>query len=139
MRYRKLKVLFWSVAIGALCYSGTMNFVSGLASPRPANQESSSPEQKFRARDEMIQSQFKEAVAKKRKDELSMEKYSKLVKKLRKQELKLFADVEKHQFKDQTEYNYWHRGRMKFPSVLASEAQWLKKKEGPAPSDSMQL
>ena len=82
-------------------------------------QESQTKEQEFRYRDDQLQAQFKDAVRKKRNGELKMKQYSSEVKKLRKEELKLFSDVNKHKFSDETEYNYWHRGRMKFPSVIA--------------------
>lgn len=101
-------------------------------------QESATKEQEFRNRDNLIQSQFKDAVRKKRNGELTMKHYSSTVKKLRKEELQLFSAINQHRFTDETEYNYWHRGRMKFPSVLAQEAEWLKKQQGPPPSDNLQ-
>jgi hypothetical protein len=38
---------------------------------------------------------------------------------LRARELQLFSDVRGHQFRDLTESNYWHRGRLKFPGETA--------------------
>jgi hypothetical protein len=38
---------------------------------------------------------------------------------LRTRELQLFSDVRGHQFRDLTESNYWHRGRLKFPGETA--------------------
>ena len=46
---------------------------------------------------------------------------------LRQDELQLFADVRAHAFTDLTESNYWHRGRLKFPSELE---QLLRRVEG---------
>jgi hypothetical protein len=37
---------------------------------------------------------------------------------LRTRELDLFAEVPVHYFTDITEWNYWHRGRLKFPGDL---------------------
>ena len=37
---------------------------------------------------------------------------------LRARELTLFSDVRSHEFSDLTESNYWHRGRLKFPSEM---------------------
>jgi len=37
---------------------------------------------------------------------------------LRREELWLVADVRAHTFTDITESNYWHRGRLKFPSEI---------------------
>ena len=44
-------------------------------------------------------------------------------------ELELFAAVRQHQFKDITESNYWHRGRLKFPGRIEMECQSLGKDE----------
>jgi hypothetical protein len=101
-------------------------------------QEAAITEREFRTRDDRINSQFRDAIRKKCNKELSMKQYSSSVKKLRQEELKLFSDVKKHKFTDETEYNYWHRGRMKFPGALARETAWLKKKQGPPPSDNLQ-
>ena len=40
------------------------------------------------------------------------------LRRLREEELLLVADVRAHQFTDITESNYWHRGRLKFPSEI---------------------
>jgi hypothetical protein len=37
---------------------------------------------------------------------------------LRAREHKLFSDVRAHEFSDLAESNYWHRGRLKFPSEM---------------------
>jgi enterochelin esterase-like enzyme len=47
---------------------------------------------------------------------------------LRQDELQLFADVRAHAFTDLTESNYWHRGRLKFPSEIE---QLLRRVERP--------
>jgi hypothetical protein len=95
-----------------------------------SGQEAVTPEQRFRSRDASIQSAFNEVVRQKHHGFLSMKQYSASVKKLRKKELKLFSDVRKHEFNDIAEANYWHRSRLKFPSTLALETQWLKHRKG---------
>ncbi len=41
----------------------------------------------------------------------------------------LFNEVRDHKFNDITEYNYWHRGRLKFPSSIKTELDIITKAE----------
>lgn len=52
--------------------------------------------------------------------------YTDNLKSLSKKEDKLFKKVKLHKFKDQTEYNYWYRGRLKFPSSIKMEIERLE-------------
>ena len=45
---------------------------------------------------------------------------------LSKKENELFEKVKLHKFKDQTEYNYWYRGRLKFLSSIKMEIERLE-------------
>lgn len=54
---------------------------------------------------------------------ISQKKYFEEVKKLAKKEMDLFEEVKNHKFENITESNYWHRGRLKFPSNLKMEAE----------------
>ena len=48
------------------------------------------------------------------------------MKSLSKREDELFEKVKLHKFNDQTEYNYWYRGRLKFPSSIKMEIERLE-------------
>ncbi len=49
--------------------------------------------------------------------------YLVVLKNLRQRELDLFQQARAHTFTDITEHNYWHRGRLKFPSPIEQELQ----------------
>jgi hypothetical protein len=53
---------------------------------------------------------------------------------LRTRELALFAEVRAHEFSDIAEANYWHRGRLKFPSDLEQMLRRLAEEPGSAGS-----
>lgn len=54
---------------------------------------------------------------------------------LREEEVEIYRQAAAHPFKDITESNHWHRGRLKFPSMLEQELQRLRasKPGGPVP------
>jgi hypothetical protein len=52
---------------------------------------------------------------------ISQQQYFEKLEELSKKEDDLFNEVKLHKFKDITEHNYWHRGRLKFPSNIKME------------------
>ncbi len=75
----------------------------------------------FRKRDEALMSKFQLVKSDWTEKRISKEQYLTTLKKLREEELRLFDDARQHSFKDQTEYNYWHRSRLKFPGQIEME------------------
>ncbi len=62
---------------------------------------------------------------------LTPEAYRAILEKLLTEENRLFAEVENCDFgKDLEAYNYWHRGRMKFPGKIRQELQRLDRDTG---------
>ena len=62
---------------------------------------------------------------------MSPETYRAVLEKLLAEENRLFAEVENCDFgKDLEAYNYWHRGRMKFPGKIRQELQRLEQDTG---------
>lgn len=60
--------------------------------------------------------------------EMTPEAYRTVLEKLRTEERQLFSDVENCDFgKDLTAYNYWYRGRLKFPGRIEQEWQRLER------------
>ena len=63
-----------------------------------------------------------------RRAEMPPEPYRAALEKLRSEEKQLFGEVENCDFgKDLTAYNYWHRGRLKFPGKVEQELRHLER------------
>ena len=63
-----------------------------------------------------------------RRAEFTIEPYRAELEKLRAEEKQIFKEVEKCDFgKDLQAYNYWHRGRLKFPGKVEQELQRLER------------
>ncbi len=60
---------------------------------------------------------------------LNEQEYVEELKSLSKKEDDLFDEVKLHKFEDIKEYNYWHRGRLKFPSNIKMEIFRITKTE----------
>jgi N-acyl-D-amino-acid deacylase len=75
----------------------------------------------FRKIDEALNAKFQRSKSDWMEKRISKEQYVITLENLREEELRLFDDVRKHQFKDLTEHNYWHRGRLKFPGQIEME------------------
>lgn len=80
----------------------------------------------LRSADESLLERFADAKEQRQSGKLSAVEYAAAVNKLRSRELEIFAAVRNHEFKNLTESNYWHRGRLKFPSSIEMELQALK-------------
>ena len=52
---------------------------------------------------------------------ISQQQYFEKLEELNKKEDDLFTEVNLHKFENTTEHNYWHRGRLKFPSNIKME------------------
>ncbi len=64
----------------------------------------------------------------KRRAEFTVEPYRAELEKLRIEEKQLFKEVENCDFgKDLQAYNYWYRGRLKFPGKVEQELQRLER------------
>jgi len=55
------------------------------------------------------------------KMKIGQQQYFEKLKELSKKEDDLFTEVNLHKFENTTEHNYWHRGRLKFPSNIKME------------------
>lgn len=63
-----------------------------------------------------------------RRTEFTLEPYRAELEKLRAEEKQIFKEVENCDFgKDLQAYNYWHRGRLKFPGKVEQELQRLER------------
>jgi hypothetical protein len=62
-----------------------------------------------------------------RRNEITPESYRVALEKLRIEEKQMFGEVENCDFgKDLQAYNYWHRGRLKFPGKIEMELQRIE-------------
>jgi hypothetical protein len=59
----------------------------------------------------------------------NQQQYIEKIKKVSKKEDDLFNEVNLYKFDDITEYNYWHRSRLKFPSNIKIELEVIIKAE----------
>ena len=60
---------------------------------------------------------------------IPQDEYLARLKSLSAKEEDLFNEVRDHKFDDITEYNYWHRGRLKFPGSIKTELDLITKAE----------
>ena len=60
---------------------------------------------------------------------MDQRQYLAKLKELSKKEDALFNEVKLHKFENITEHNYWHRGRLKFPSSIKTELDLITKAE----------
>jgi len=79
----------------------------------------------FRIIDGSIQAEFNQVRMDYLNLKINQQQYVKAVKNLAKKENKLFEEVRNYKFENITESNYWHRGRLKFPSSIKMEAERL--------------
>ena len=83
----------------------------------------------FRMADQAIQRDFEDLKACRQHGGLSATEFASAVSTLRARELELFDAVRRHYFKNLTESNYWHRGRLKFPGSIEMELQTLRESD----------
>ncbi len=75
----------------------------------------------FRELDLLITSEHNQLKLDYAQMKISQFQYFENLKELSKKEDDLFKEVKLHKFENITEYNYWHRGRLKFPSNIKME------------------
>ncbi len=81
----------------------------------------------FRELDQLITSEHNQLKLDYAQMKISQQQYFEKLKMLSKKEDDLFNEVRIHKFENITEHNYWHRGRMKFPSSIKTELNVIKK------------
>jgi len=79
--------------------------------------------QQLRERYNQIQQEFESIKEEFASVKISQENYVSALESLAKHEMDLFQDVKEHTFErdEITEYNFWHRGVMKFPTIIEHE------------------
>lgn len=105
----------------------------GLSQVLPAQETSQKPpDVSFRFRAASIDSMFQRARKARAAQSIPYSAYDALVRMLREEELALMAQARAHEFTDEAEAAHWHRGRLKFPSVLEQELRLLDEGKDPA-------
>ena len=82
----------------------------------------------LRQRDELIHAEFRDVKSQYDNGRMALQQYLEKLRGLRKQEELLFEEARacEKRFVDLTEYNYWFRGRLKFPGSLEMELKRLE-------------
>ena len=75
----------------------------------------------YRNLDQALLSDFKNIKNDFLENKISAKDYFNNLRKLQNREDNLFEKARLYQFNDLIEYNYWHRGRLKFPSNIRME------------------
>lgn len=83
----------------------------------------------FRELDQLITSDYNRLKVDFVQMKITREQYIDKLKSLSTKEDNLFNEVRSHKFEDITEYNYWHRSRLKFPSNIKIELDLITKTE----------
>lgn len=91
----------------------------------PAGGTVQPPCDKLRPRAEQIDADYQNLSRRYRKGKLEGRQYERRLKKLRKKEEKIHRQARACSFTDKGEYNYWYRGRLKFPSLIQQELDRL--------------
>lgn len=79
------------------------------------------PDTQFRYRAQSIDNLLTRARTAWEAKKMPLATYRHLLELLRAEEAQIATDVRAHKFQDISESNYWHRGRLKFPSELQQE------------------
>lgn len=90
-------------------------------------QNSASSDKDNRIIDESIQAEYNKLRMDYLNSTITQKKYFIEVQILAKKESELFSEVRNHKFENVTESNYWHRGRLKFPSNIMMEKDRIDK------------
>ena len=83
----------------------------------------------FREMDQLITSEHNQLKLDYVQMKISQQQYFEMLKELSNKEDDLFNEVKFHKFEDITEYNYWYRSRLKFPSKIKMELNIITKAE----------
>ena len=102
----------------------------GVIPSLPAQDDVS--DESFRYRWTAVDAVFQRARKARAARGISLADYAAVVGLLREEELAIFEEAGAHKFLDETESNYWHRSRLKFPSSLQAEVRLLGQGKDPA-------
>ena len=83
----------------------------------------------YRERDQLIVLEYKRLKIDYVQRKINHKQYFEKIKELSKKEDDLFNEVRPHKFENIAEHNYWHRGRLKFPSSIKTELDLITKAE----------
>lgn len=83
----------------------------------------------YREQDQLIVLEYKRLKTDFVQMKINHQQYFEKLKELSKKEDDLFNEVRLHKFENITEHNYWHRGRLKFPSSIKTELDIITKAE----------
>lgn len=75
----------------------------------------------YREMDRLVSSEHNQLKLDYAQMKISQQQYFKKLKELSKKEDDLFTEVKLQKFENISEHNYWHRGRLKFPSNIKME------------------
>ena len=90
----------------------------------------SEPDDKsYRKLDQLIIKEYNKLKADYIQMKITQNQYLAKLKNLSAKEDDLFNEVIGHKFDNITEYNYWHRSRLKFPGSIKTELENIKKAE----------
>lgn len=112
-----------SVAIASL---RTLFLVLLLSAGAWAQTPAPGPDTQFRYRAQSIDNLLTRARTAWEAKKIPLATYRQVLELLRAEEAQITSDVRAHKFQDISESNYWHRGRLKFPSELQQE--WERRK-----------
>lgn len=98
-------------------------------------QNSKTNDSDYRLVDQSIQTQFNQLRVDYLNARINQQQYFKGVKSLAKKENDLVEEVKQYKFENITESNYWHRGRLKFPSNLKMEVERINQAQNDTKAD----
>ncbi len=87
------------------------------------------PCDRLRAQAEQIDTAYRKLRQRFESGQLKPEKYAHRLNKLRKKERKIHQKARDCTFEDQETYNYWYRGRLKFPTLVQQELDRLEREK----------
>jgi hypothetical protein len=89
------------------------------------------PQESFRFRIETVDAIFLKVKSAREAGKLPIAAYLSVLELLLEQETAIQDEARAFAFTNLTESNYWHRGRLKFPSSLRTELQLLRRDPAP--------
>lgn len=104
-------------------------FVEDLIELKPIETGNEYSTQELQDRYDQIQNNFQNIKNQFNQNQITKGEYITVLEKLVDSELDLYEDAKEHTFErdEMTEYNFWHRGVMKFPTTLEQELSMIRK------------
>ena len=101
-------------------------FVDNITKLEPIDLGSKYTTQQLHDRYDQLQKEFEDIKEEFTSGEILQEQYVSALESLAEHEKQLYTDVKEHAFErdEMTEYNFWHRGVMKFPTTIQQEIQY---------------